>query len=385
MFMQKLDKAHELMESSGVDAMVITSPINFCYVSGMYESTVWMLMNDALLNNCVVVPKGGEPILIISTALVERVKRDSSISDAKTLPTGAWIVRSKSNPHIGDTWAQGVAEVLKENGLESGRIGVEMKYMRMAEFKLLGSLLKDATFCDIGNILSRLRSIKTPEEILKLRKASAITEAAIKESFDFLREGIEDFEVLKRLKMVVNDLGGGISHANWGIGPRSGEMFSSAFGHKATLGDVVRFDIGVQYQGYRSDISRTGVIGEPSDRVRNIYESLLKGQRAAIERIKPGEKLSSVYWEAIDAVRRAGYQEYVRHMIGHSVGFNCEEEPFICAESAHVFEPNMVFSVELSWYEPGLGGIVVEDMILVTEDGYEEISSMDHSLYCCSL
>lgn len=106
-------------------------------------------------------------------------------------------------------------------------------------------------------------------------------------------------------------------------------------------------------------------------------EAQQKGSRA----IKPGVKLSEIHKTIEEVVRSAGYSGYTRSMFGHSIGLECEEQPFISASCDAVFEPNMVFCVEVSWYQPGWVGMNAEDMVLVTEDGCEELSTMPKELY----
>jgi len=375
-----IQKARSLMAQKNIDVMLVNSAGNFVYTSGIHDNTMLMLMQSQLLVQFTVIPRESEPVLLINSALIENAEEVSWIKDIRTTPTGAWLVREKKHKDFADNVIEGVRKVLEERKLTSGRVGIEKGYVTLSLYERLREELPDAQFCDIKGIMQNLRAIKTDEEIRKMKKSVEIDEKGYEAAFACISEGISDFDIIREFKEVVAREGGDISHLNYGVGPKGGVMFSQAYGRKAKRGDIIRLDLGTSYMGYRSDLCRIAVLGKPSERLEKLYGALLEAEQRGIKAIKPGVKLRDVYGIIIETVRDAGYAGYTRGMVGHGIGLECEEQPMITATADAVFEPNMVFCVEVPWYEPGWGGVSVEDTIVVTKDGYEELSTMSREL-----
>ena len=302
------------------------------------------------------------------------------IKDIRTTPTGAWVVRPKKHKDFASNPLEGVIKILEEKDLTHSVIGVEKKRMPITIYEQLKKKLPNAQFYDAEEILWRLREIKSDEEISKLEKAVKITERGIEAMLNHVREGVSDIDILRQFKLTVIEEGGDVSHVNFGIGGRGGWVFASPHDHKVERGDIIRMDVGAMYMGWRADLCRIKVFGKPSEKLTKLYKALLQAQRNGIELIKPGVKLSEVYRTITENVRKAGYADYLRGMVGHSIGLETEEEPFITSATDRVFEPNMVFCIEVPWYEPGWGGVSVEDTIVVTKDSYKELSTIDRDL-----
>jgi Xaa-Pro aminopeptidase len=134
-------------------------------------------------------------------------------------------------------------------------------------------------------------------------------------------------------------------------------------------GDLVRFDLGCLYRWYRSDISRTAVLGPPSDKQARYYAAILAGERAAIALMKPGVPVSRVFDTAVRVTREQGLPHYQRHHVGHGIGLEPYDPPTINAATQTALEPGMVFCVETPYYEHGWGGVQVEDAVEVTPTG----------------
>ena len=138
---------------------------------------------------------------------------------------------------------------------------------------------------------------------------------------------------------------------------------------EAENGELVRFDLGCVYQGYRSDISRTAVLGKPTDKQARYYAAILAGERAAIAAMKPGVPVSQLFDVAVRVTRESGLPHYQRHHVGHGIGLEPYDPPTINAATATALEPGMVFCVETPYYEHGWGGVQVEDAVEITASG----------------
>jgi len=376
-----IDKAKTLMEAQDIEVMLIHSPENFIYTSGIYNATMRMNMEEGLLSQFVILPRESEPTLLIDSGVLETAEESSWIRDIRTTATGTWLVRERKHENFAESMVEGVKRVLEERSLARGKLGVERKYMTVDTYTRLKDSLPGAQFYDITGILQNLRAVKTEEEISKIRRAIQIAETGYGAAMASISEGVSDFEILNAFKVTVAREGADVAQLICGIGPDGGRLFSHPIGNRARKGDIVRFDLVTIYMGYRSDLSRTAVLGKPPERLAKLHNTLLEAQQKGIRAIKPGIKLSEIHKTIEEVVRSAGYSGYTRSMFGHSVGLECEEEPFISASCDAVFEPNMVFCVEVSWYQPGWVGMNAEDMVLVTEDGCEELSTMPKELH----
>lgn len=163
----------------------------------------------------------------------------------------------------------------------------------------------------------------------------------------------------------------------WGV--YFGKNTSSAHGGSAEIalekGTVVMVDSGVEYEGYRSDITRTTCFGMASEEFKDVFQIVSDAQREAIDVIKPGVTAEYVDSAARDVIERAGYGKYFTHRLGHGIGMEEHEPPWIGPGEHTVLREGMVFTVEPGVYLPGRFGVRLEDLVVVTEDGCEVISN----------
>lgn len=144
--------------------------------------------------------------------------------------------------------------------------------------------------------------------------------------------------------------------------------------YKLKKGDVIRLDMGVVYKGYCSDVSRSIIIGKPTEKIKKILSTNIKAVENVIKNMRPGVKLGKLFEIAINTWRESGFPDYRRGTyVGHGVGINDHEYPDIRPNSEIILKPGMVMAIEVPLYDINLGGFSVEDTIVVTEDGYEYI------------
>ena len=146
-------------------------------------------------------------------------------------------------------------------------------------------------------------------------------------------------------------------------------------------GDLVRFDLGCVYQGYRSDISRTAVLGAPTDKQRRYYDAIRDGERAAIAAMKPGVPVNQIFEIGMRVTRETGMPHYTRNHVGHGIGLEPYDPPTINAATETLLEPGMVFCVETPYYEHGWGGVQVEDAVEITATGVRQLTRSSQELH----
>ncbi|HOT50817.1 MAG TPA: Xaa-Pro peptidase family protein [Candidatus Hydrogenedentes bacterium] len=233
------------------------------------------------------------------------------------------------------------------------------------------------------SLVARLRMIKSPEEIDALRAASELKEAALAHVLEDLREGVTEAEVAARLEYEFKARGA--SGASFDtivlFGARTSMPHGSPGETRLKHGDTVLIDLGCRYRGYCSDLTRTYACGTiPGAWFEAVYETVFDAQMAAVQAVRPGARCCDVDAVARDMIQFRGYGVHFGHGLGHGVGIEIHEGPRLNAESEVVLEPGMVVTVEPGVYLPGQGGVRIEDLVVVTEQGCEVLTRTPKAL-----
>jgi len=227
------------------------------------------------------------------------------------------------------------------------------------------------TWVPLKGDVDALRQIKSEEELEYLEKAEAIGDLAFEKILTILKPGMTELEVAAELEYQMKKAGA----ENFSFSTIVASGLNSSMPHaipgekKLEEGDFVTMDFGCTYKGYCSDMTRTVVLGKASEKQKEIYNTVLKAQLAALDAIKAGVTGKSVDKVARDIITEAGYGECFGHGLGHSVGLFIHEEPRLSPAGETVLEENMIETVEPGIYVPGFGGVRIEDMVAVTKDG----------------
>jgi Xaa-Pro dipeptidase len=166
-----------------------------------------------------------------------------------------------------------------------------------------------------------------------------------------------------------------------GAGYRSAFPNVQPSDYQVKKGDLIRFDIGCLYKNYYSDTARIAVWGKPSEKQRTYYQAIKEGEDRALALIRPGIQAAEIFNEAVKGVRQAGIPHYQRSHVGHGIGIECYDPPFLNPTSGHILEEGMVVNVETPYYELGFGGVQVEDTLVVTKNGYQLFTKADRNLF----
>ncbi len=351
-----VDKKERLLSHPDIDACLITSTANMRYIAGFTgEGYVYVSKNTSL------------------------VVTDSRYTIATKAECEGYEVKE---------WGRGVGyyeplmRCLILDGVTS--LGVEDQVMTLCEYHRLsdecsGAGLADIALTEIGSYGDDLRQIKTTDEIEKIKIAESIGDEAYAKLLPHLAVGMTEREVAARLEYYMKVAGA--DGTSFDTIAASGEH--SAMPHAVptdrTLreGDLLTMDFGCTYQGYCSDMTRTVVIGPADDRQRHIYKTVLTAQEQAIRSIRPGMTGREVDAIARDVIEEEGYGDCFGHSLGHSVGLMIHEGPSFSPREETVIRPGMVITVEPGIYIDGYGGVRIEDVVVVTEDGCENITHSD--------
>jgi Xaa-Pro dipeptidase len=204
-----------------------------------------------------------------------------------------------------------------------------------------------------------------------MTKSSEINDLAMARFEELIVEGVTENEVKERLKPIYLELGADdIAFGIVAFGKNAAEPHHSVDDTRLRAGDAVLFDIGCVYKGYISDMTRTFFYKGVSEHQREVYETVRRANEAAEALIRPGVRFSALDAAARDLIAAAGYGEYFVHRLGHSIGLEVHEPGEVSAYNDGEAQPGMIFSIEPGIYLPGDVGVRIEDLALVTENGY---------------
>ncbi|MBS3047988.1 aminopeptidase [Enterobacter mori] len=244
----------------------------------------------------------------------------------------------------------------------------------------------NATLC--SHSLDTLRQIKTADEIARIRVACRIADSAAEHIRRFIQPGMREREVAAELEWFMKLQGADKPSFDTIVasGPRGALPHGKASDKVIEAGEMVTLDFGAQHQGYCSDMTRTFLVAGQRQRLENhplyaIYQTVLEAQLAAIRAIRPGIPCHEVDSAARSVIERAGYGPQFGHNTGHAIGIDVHENPRFSPTDATLLQPGMLLTVEPGIYLDGLGGVRIEDVVLVTDTGAEVFYTMDKTLH----
>ncbi len=300
------------------------------------------------------------------------------LTDSRYIETAQAEVRGARTAQHGQPLVQDVAAAMRQMGGERWGFDAEsVSYGLYQRLQAQGTQLVPTQ----GIVLS-LRMVKDREEIARLRRACAIAADALEELIDRLRPGMTEQDAAVWLEGRMREMGaeGAAFPFIVASGPRGSLPHAGASARVLQAGDMVTLDVGCRYLGYHSDITRTVGLGTPAAELRQIYEVVRQAQAAGIAAVRPGVLARDVDRAAREVIAAAGYGERFGHGTGHGVGLEIHEWPQVSTRSDDTLAVGMVLTVEPGIYLPGLGGVRIEDTVLVTADGAEVLTPSPKSL-----
>ena len=344
--MGKLQKLRAAFEANGIDGILISSPFNRRYISNF---------------------TGTSGVVLISSDQAQFITDFRYIEQASKQCEGFEIIK------FSDTIPQEVARQVKKLGIQ--KLGFEEDYISFSSYKVYDKEI-EAELVPVSGVIEKLRLIKTDAEIKIIKEAADIADAAFKHILDFIRPGITELEVANELEFFMRKSGAVSSSFDTIVasGYRSALPHGVASEKVIEKGDMVTLDYGAYYKGYVSDITRTIAVGEPDSKLKAIYEIVLEAQLRGMEGIKPGMTGKQADALTRDYISEKGYGEYFGHSTGHGIGLEVHEGPSLSMKSELVLEPGMIVTCEPGIYIPGLGGVRIEDDVLITKDHNEALT-----------
>lgn len=255
-------------------------------------------------------------------------------------------------------------------------LGFEAKDLTFDFYDRLKSCFGRANLIPLEGSVEKLRAVKDEDEIALLRQAEAIGDKAFEHVLNIIRPGMSEKEVAFELEFAMRKEGAsGLSFDTIvASGVRSAMPHGVATDKKIEAGDLVVMDYGCIYQGYCSDMTRTIGVGHLTDAQKDLYQLVKRAQESALKMVKAGvvgEKMQDHVQAIFD---KAGFGSYFGHGLGHSVGLDIHEEPRFSRNVKEQIPAGTVISVEPGLYVPGIGGVRIEDLVVLTENGVDNLA-----------
>lgn len=278
---------------------------------------------------------------------------------------------------------ESLTAIFNKNSIK--KVAVENSYVTLGLFDTLQKKLPDVTFETsflLNDAINELREIKDDDEIKKIERAQKITELAFNHILGFIEYGKTEKEIALELDFFMLKNGAdALSFETIAVsGKNSAKPHGVPGNNKIEKGDFLTMDFGAAVDGYHSDMTRTVCVGKPSKQQREIYETVLDAQKKCLAVLKEGVLCADADKAARDIINTAGYKENFGHGTGHSVGVEIHEYPSLAPSSKSVLKAGNVVTVEPGIYLPGLFGVRIEDMALITKDGHKNLTSCPKEL-----
>jgi Xaa-Pro aminopeptidase len=343
--LHRLNKLRGLFDEQKLDAFLVTKPENRLYFSGFTGTfgILYITRNQA--------------ILLTDARYVEQAEKQAP--DYKIVQHGTPAV-----------------DMLKQVILQSNskNIGFENNHLTVKQYQEIRQQTEDIEWQ--GQSIDGLRQIKDESEIVVLRKAAALADAAFQHILSFIKPGTAEKDIALELDFFMRRSGAEKNAFDFIVasGTRSSLPHGVASEKIFQPRDMITLDFGCVFRYYHSDITRTVALGHVDPQLAHIYGVVRQAQEMALQALRPGLKGSEADKIARDIIASHGYGEYFGHGLGHGVGLAIHEEPRLSPSGETVLEPGMVVTVEPGIYLPGLGGVRIEDTVLVTTDGCERLT-----------
>ncbi|MCW5751892.1 MAG: aminopeptidase P family protein [Alphaproteobacteria bacterium] len=398
-------RAAEIMAKAGVDAIVATSPDNVMYATDYECISHWI--NKGFQVYSIYTPSHTPKASLIAPSLELEAIVDGDVwvddvyifSPFKRGPAqenemdrvGRAGKALLERAHTVNRAVEGLVAAIEARGLEKGRIAIDETGMSPFIFWEVKQRFPNADIVPGNAIWWEIRMVKTADEIARLRKASHITEDAIRHAYGLVRPGVKESEIVHAYNMRVAELDGRPTFMVLGSGSRSSYPHILTSDKVIEAGDIVRYDIGCTYKYYHADNARAVVLGKPTTQQSTLWEALAQGVEDALGLIRPGADVRDIYRAAMKPGKELGLADFDRFHCGHGIGISVYDPPVVTladpSKSAFLMPsieggllPGMSLNVEVGYYMQGVQGFLCEDTVVVTETGCERLTRNSKAL-----
>ncbi|MGM0603323.1 MAG: M24 family metallopeptidase [Bacillota bacterium] len=350
---KRINKLRKKMKEKGIESFFVTSRKNVRYLTGFTGTAGRLLITEK------------DNIFITDFRYTDQAEEQTEACRIE-------VINSKV--------LEGIGELLKKQDVKE--LGFESEHTTYKEFQNYREKFPVKKLIPEEDFVEELRIIKEESEVELIKKAVAISDKAFSHILNFICPGITEKEVSLELEFSMKKAGGEANAFDFIVasGKRGAMPHGVASDKKLEVGDLITMDFGTVYKGYHSDITRTVALGEPDDKLKEIYDLVLTAQKKVIGEIKAGMTAVEADKIARDFIKNAGYGDNFGHGLGHGVGLQIHEAPKLSYSSDDVLKKGMIVTDEPGIYVSGLGGVRIEDDLLIEEDGCQVLNSAPKEL-----
>lgn len=364
---ERLDRARQLMTENKLDAIMLTGGTSLAYFTGIR----WWLSERLF---AMVLPAKGNPFYVSPAFEEDRAREQISLGMEGVKPE-VRVWQEDESPY------QRLAEGLKDRGIASGKLGIE-ETVRYVYTEGVNKAAPTVQITSATPVTAGCRMIKSRHELQLMKLANEVTLAAYEAAYLSSKEGMTQRD-FGHLVSLAHEQQGFPGDASIQVGEYSALPHGSAQPQVLREGTILLMDGGCHVEGYESDISRTVVLGKPVDKMKKVFDIVRRAQSAALAAAKPGAQAQSVDAAARKVISDAGYgpdYKYFTHRLGHGIGMDGHEWPYLVRGNTLPLAPNMCFSDEPGIYIRGEFGVRLEDDMHVTENGADLFTPQSPSL-----
>ena len=360
----RLDQIRSTMKAVGLDILALNPGPSLVYFTGLHfhlmeRPILYLMAQDQ--KSCLVLPE------------LEMAKL-AGFED---------LIQGFPYPEAPDRWPTAFLAASQQLRLSGKSIGLEHNHLRLLEYQFLKDAAAGASFVPAEKVVAKLRMYKDEAEIQAMQRAAQIAETALTHSLDSIRLGMTEIELAGELVIQLLKHGSNPKMPFSPIvsfGPNSANPHASPTSRALQNGDLLLIDWGAAAENYISDITRTFLVGDVPQELKQIGAIVKDANEAARAVVRPGVSMATVDKAARAVIESAGYGKYFTHRTGHGIGMEGHEEPYIRADNDQLLEEGMTFTIEPGIYLPGRGGVRIEDDVLVTKDGIHSFSTLPREL-----
>ncbi|MGO0062515.1 M24 family metallopeptidase [Brevibacillus fluminis] len=353
LFQNRVGALRAFMAEQGLDAAMVTNPINVYYLTGFrcnpHERFLALVQDNRNEQTLLFVPS------------LDREAAQAAAAGCTIVP-----ITDTENPF----------EVLRSKvGATLGTMGVEKKDVSFWQYERLRETFPDAAYTDVQPFIMGLRLKKTPQDIAYVTRAVQIIEQVVEHAFTHAKIGMTEAELTAELEYQMRVFGADAPGFDTIVlaGKNAALPHGKPGAKKLEENDFLLLDMGVVKDGYYSDITRTFIMGEGTDEQVRIYETVREANQRAIDAVAVGKPLATIDRAAREYIESCGYGPYFNHRIGHGLGLEIHEEPSIHGENGNLIQPGLLFTIEPGIYLPQVGGVRIEDDVYITEKGEVQV------------
>ncbi len=275
-----------------------------------------------------------------------------------------------------------LSQLIDEMGIKKISVEQELTIGELERFKKMFGQVEFNCDSKLSDQLLKLRRVKTPFEVECIKSAQSIAEKAFLEMLDFIKVGVTEKQVANELEYRMKNLGSeGFAFETIAVsGNRTAMPHGVPSDKKIEAGDFLTLDFGAVYNGYNSDMTRTVAVGYATDEMKEVYNTVLSANLNVIDKIKAGMTCKDADALARDVITAAGYGKYFTHSTGHSLGLEVHESPAVSPNCEELLQIGNIVTDEPGIYIDGKFGVRIEDMLLITENGCENLTKAEKKL-----